>query len=400
MMIRAGNLLAEAARVPGMAGTADVVADWSPVAARIRDEATDNWNHQVAVDRFVGHGGRFVRERARITGPAEVSVDDQVFGVRRGIVIATGTRATSPPIDGLDRVPFWTNRDAVSCTEVPQSLVVIGGGAIGVEFAQVFARFGSNVTILEGGPRLLPAEEPQASDIVEAVLTGEGITVTTAARVNSVTHDGAMFKVTTDTGVVTGSRLLVATGRSADLSTLGLESVGVDAAARWLPVDAQMRVTDGVWAVGDVTGKGAFTHVAMYQAAIAIRSILDQPGPGADYRALPHVTFTDPEVGSVGFTEQGARDAGLNVEVGIAAVPNTARGWIHKAGNEGVIKVVADADAGVLIGASSVGPAGGEVLGLLTLAVHARVPVEQLRHMIYAYPTFHRGIEDALRDLH
>ncbi len=399
MMVRAGNLLAESGRVAGMAGTVDVVPDWSPVAARIRNEATDNWNDQVAVDRFTGHGGRFVRGRAQLTGPAHVTVDEQVFHARRGIVIATGTHPVSPPIDGLDRVPFWTNRDAISCTEVPESLIVIGGGAVGVELAQAFARFGTRVTILEGGPRLLPAEEPQASDVVEAVLRAERIIVSTAARVSSVIHDGSLFSVSTDDGVVSGARLLVATGRSADLSSLGLEAIGVDASARWLPVDGHMQVTDGVWAVGDVTGKGAFTHVAMYQAAIAIRSILGQPGPAADYRALPRVTFTDPEVGSVGLTEQGARDAGLRVQVGIAVVPSTARGWIHKAGNDGVIKVVADADAGILVGASSVGPVGGEVLGLLTLAVHARVPVDHLRHMMYAYPTFHRGVEDAIRDL-
>lgn len=148
-----------------------------------------------------------------------------------------------------------------------------------------------------------------------------------------------------------------------------------------------------------MTGQGAFTHVAIYQAGIAVRDILRQDGPPADYRALPRVTFTDPEIGSVGLTEQQARDQGLSVATGSAQVPATARGWIHKAGNEGVIKLVADADHGVLVGATSAGPVGGEVLGALVVAVHGEVPVERLRHMIYAYPTFHRGIEDALRDL-
>ncbi len=158
-------------------------------------------------------------------------------------------------------------------------------------------------------------------------------------------------------------------------------------------VDEHLRVAPGVWAIGDLTGEGAFTHMGMYQASIAIADILDQPHEPADYSALPRVTFTDPEVGSVGLSEQRARDRGIDVALGTAMVPSTARGWLHKAGNEGFIKLVADRDRGVLVGATSVGPTGGEVLGLLTLAVHARVPIATLRSMIYAYPTF-QGPDD------
>ena len=158
-------------------------------------------------------------------------------------------------------------------------------------------------------------------------------------------------------------------------------------------------MTDGVWAVGDVTGRGAFTHVAMYQSEIATADILGDRTPPPTTRRVPRVTFTDPEVGSVGLTAQAARDAGIDVAVGRADVPSTARGWLHKTGNDGFIQLVADRRRGVLVGATSMGPNGGEVLGLLTLAVHARTPIDELRSMIYAYPTFHRGVEDALRDL-
>jgi pyruvate/2-oxoglutarate dehydrogenase complex dihydrolipoamide dehydrogenase (E3) component len=181
------------------------------------------------------------------------------------------------------------------------------------------------------------------------------------------------------------------------VADLALDTVGLDPGARSIEVDERMRAGDRIWAVGDVTGHGAFTHVAMYQAGIAVRDILGEPGPAADYRALPRVTFTDPEIGAVGLTEAQAREAGLPVRVGLAQVPSTTRGWIHKAGNSGFIKLVAS--GGVLVGATSAGPVGGEVLGALAVAVHGEVPVERLRHMIYAYPTFHRGIEDALRDL-
>jgi pyruvate/2-oxoglutarate dehydrogenase complex dihydrolipoamide dehydrogenase (E3) component len=188
-------------------------------------------------------------------------------------------------------------------------------------------------------------------------------------------------------------------GRRADLRSLGAAALGVPDDARFLPVDDRLRVADGVWAIGDVTGKGAFTHVAMYQAGIVVPDILGEPGPAADYRALPRVTFTDPEIGAVGLTEAQARQAGLWVRIGIAQVPSSARGWIHKAGNEGFIKLIEDAHRSVLVGATSAGPTGGEVLGALAVAVHAEVPTSTLRHMIYAYPTFHRGIEDALRSL-
>src|SRR5438552_3748416 len=284
MMIRAANLIAETRRVPGMAGTSAVTPDWSPVARRIREEATDDWNDKVAADRFTGKGGHLVRGRGKITGAGQVAVASpegtRVYQARTGIVINTGTDPAIPPLEGLADTPYWTNREIVQAERVPESLIVLGGGAI-----------------------------------------------------------------------------------------------------------------------GDVTGKGAFTHMSMYQADIAVRDILGQGGEPADYRAVPRVTFTDPEIGSVGLTEEQARAAGLRVRTGTAQVPYSARGWIHKAGNDGFIKVIEDADRSVLVGASSAGPVGGEVLSALQVAIRADVPVATLRNMPYAYPTFHRAIEDALKDL-
>ena len=401
MMIRAGNALAEARRVPLLAGSVgEVRPDWGPVARRIRDEATDDWTDQVAVDRFTGKGGTLVRGRGKLAGSGRVEVDGVTYAVTTGIVVATGTRPSIPPIDGLDQVPYWTNHEAVEAKELPASLIVLGGGAIGCELAQVFARFGVQVTVVEAAEHLLPSEEPEAGDLLRSVLEAEGVQVRLGVGAGRVDRDGDGIAVTVGAGpVLRADRLLVATGRRADPAAAGLATVGVDPAARTAPVDDHCRVADGVWAVGDVTGQGAFTHVAMYQAGIVIRDILGEDGPAADYRALPRVTFTDPEVGSVGLSEKQARERFASVAVGSTSGPSTARGWIHKVGNEGLIKLVADADRGVLVGATSMGPAGGEVLGALTVAVHAQVPLETLRSMIYAYPTFHRGIEDALRDL-
>lgn len=400
MMIRAGNALAETRRVNGLAGRAQAQPDWTPVAKRIREEATDSWDDTVAVERFTGKGGRFVRGYGTLAGPGRVRVGDDLFGARRGIVIATGTSAAIPPIEGLAGTPYWTNRAAIETEDVPESLIVLGGGAIGLELAQAFARFGSRVTVVEALDRLLAMEEPESSTLAAEALGRDGVAVRVGVRAQRVSHDGDEFIMQlSDGSAVTAARLLVSIGRRAELTDLGLETVGLDPKARSLAVDERMRAGEHIWAVGDVTGHGLFTHVAMYQARIVVDDILGRNPTPADYRALPRVTFTDPEIGAVGLTEQQARERGVTVRVGLAQLPSSARGWIHKAGNEGFIKLVADADRGVLVGATSAGPAGGEVLGALAVAVHAQVPVQTLREMIYAYPTFHRAIEDALRAL-
>jgi pyruvate/2-oxoglutarate dehydrogenase complex dihydrolipoamide dehydrogenase (E3) component len=400
MMIRAGNALAEARRIPGLAGESTVQPDWTPVAKRIRNEATDTWDDKVAVDRFTGKGGRFVRGRATIVGPGRVRVDEREYAASRGLVIATGTVAVIPPIDGLAGTPYWTNRDAVEAESLPSTLLVLGGGAIGLELSQVLARFGVYVTVIEGSEHLLPMEEPESSAEAAAALARDGVETKTNVRAQRVAYSTGGFSVSlSDGSTLIGEQLLVATGRAARLRDLGLDAIGLDPSARFLSTDDRMRAGEKVWAVGDVTGNGAFTHMAMYEADVAVRDILGQGGPGADYRARPRVTFTDPEIGAVGMTEKGAREAGIDVGIGFVQGPSVSRGFIHGPGNDGFIKVVADRARDVLVGATSVGPAGGEVLGALSLAVHAQVPIPTLLSTIWAYPTFHRGIGDALKAL-
>ncbi|MEU4194415.1 NAD(P)/FAD-dependent oxidoreductase [Kribbella sp. NPDC026611] len=401
MMIRAGNLIAETRRVEGMAGTSTVQPDWAPVARRIREEATDTWNDKVAVDRLVNKGATIIKDKATITGPSTVRAGDREFEAARGIVIATGTIPAVPPIDGLAGTPFWTNREAIEVETLPASLLVLGGGAIGMELTQVFARFGVDVTVIEGAPEVLAMEEPEAGILAREALERDGVTFRRGAHATKVEYAGDTFTVTlADGAVVSGEKLLVATGRRIATDDLGLEHLGLDPKARRIEVDEHVRAGDRVWAIGDVTGVGVFTHNAMYQADIAVRDILQEPdAPTASYHAMPRVTFTDPEIGAVGLTEQQARDAGLNVRTGLTQIPASTRGWIHKAGNEGFIKLVLDADRGVLVGATSAGPTGGEVLSALAVAVHAAVPVHTLRQMIFAYPTFHRAIGAALAEL-
>jgi pyruvate/2-oxoglutarate dehydrogenase complex dihydrolipoamide dehydrogenase (E3) component len=401
MMIRGSTLIAEARRADPYAGRSSIEPDLAFVAKRIRDEATDSWDDQVAADRFEGKGGRLVRGSARLDGPGRVLVGDDTFVAARGVVVASGSAPVVPPVEGLSDTRFWTNREAIAAETAPPSLVVLGGGSIGAELAQMFARYGTAVTVVETTDRLLPPEEPEAGQVVAKALADDGVTLRLgAAAVHVARRDDGDVVVRLEDGTsVSGAELLVSVGRRARVTELGVDSVGLDPRAKALEVDDRMRAADGLWAVGDVTGVGNFTHMAMYQADIAVRDILGRGGPVADYTGLARVTFTDPEVGSVGLTERAAREQGRPVRTGTSQVSSSARGWIHGPGNAGFIKLVVDTDAGLLVGATSVGPWGGEVLSMLTLAVHARVPVATLRTMIYAYPTFHRGVQDALTDL-
>ena len=390
-MVRAAELLAEGRRIPGRAGTADVTPDWAPVARRVR-EVTGSWDDRAAVERLESKGGRFVRGRARLNAPSSVDVGGTTITARRALVLATGQRAWVPPM--FEPVPHWTNRELIESESVPASLLVIGGGSVGLELGQVMQRFGAAVSLVEAGPRLAASEEPEASELITDVLRGDGVDVHTGVAIERVEPYGPTGAQVELAGgnVLRGERMLVATGRRSDLRALGVGALGLDEDARSLPVDGRMRVAPGVWAVGDVTGKGAFTHVAVYQARLCVADILGRPRPDADYRALPRVTFTDPEVGSVGLTEEQARREGGDVAVLRGSVADSARGWLH--GADGFVKLVAR--DGVIVGGTAMCPYGGEVFSMLALAVHAELTLETLRTMIFAYPTFHRAVDSAL----
>ncbi|MCU1365302.1 MAG: NAD(P)/FAD-dependent oxidoreductase, partial [Ilumatobacteraceae bacterium] len=274
-----------------------------------------------------------------------------------------------------------------------------------LELAQAFSRFGAKVTVVEALDRILAPEEPETSELLTKVLREEGLDIRVGVAAANVSRaaDGTVTVALADGTTITADEILVAAGRTPNVRGIGLDTVGLDETARpTFTVDEHMRVvgSERLWAVGDIAGRGAFTHMAVYEAGAAVDDILGVDHPRvAESHAVSRVTFTDPEVGSVGMTEEQARKAGLNVHVGVADSSTSSRGWIHKEGNAGLIKLVADADRGILVGASSVGPRGGEVLSMFNLAVHARVPIAELRTMIYAYPTFYRGALDALAKL-
>ena len=400
VMVRAGNSLAEAARAVGLAGELSISPKWAPVAKRVR-EVTAGWDDSAAVERHEKKGETFIRGEARIVGERAIEIDGHRFTARRGLVIATGGEPGAPPIDGLADVDYWTNREAIEASELPKSMIVLGAGPIGLELAQTFHRFGTETTIVEVAGHALPMEEPENGEALGEVLTSEGMKLLTGSSAQRVVATQSGVKVELEDGAsVEGERLLVATGRRVNIKELGVENIDLDPDARGIDTDEHLRARDGVWAVGDVTGVGAFTHLAVYQGRVAAADILGVEHRPADYRAVPRVTFTDPEVASVGLSESLAQKEGINVRTGISPTSSSARGWIHGPGAEhGVTKLVADADAGILVGASTMSPAAGEVLGLLVLAVKEKVPLQALQDLIYPYPTFVRGLESALDEL-
>lgn len=400
MFIRAAGAVAETRRAVELAGAATVEPDFSVVARRIREEATDDWDDTVAAERLESSGARLVRGHGRLAGPRTVEVElagggTARYEARRGVVLDPGTVASVPPIDGLADTPYWTNHEALEAEALPSSLVVVGGGPIGLELAQAFARFGSEVTVVEVGPRILGPEEPEASDVLRGALERDGIDVREGDRIASVAHDGTQFTIELASGTVHAENLLVAAGRTPRIRDIGLETVGLDPQARSVDVDDTMQAADGLWVIGDVAGRGAFTHVSMYQADRAARAILGEELPGYDH-TFPRVTFTDPEVGGVGLTEKQARERGLEVRVSTTDLAQSSRGFTHGPGAEGVVKLVVDTARDVVVGATVVGPHGGETVSGLAVAVRAEVPVATLRNSVYAYPTFWRAVESVL----
>lgn len=416
IMVRGSETIAESRRLGQLAGEAAVRTSWDVVADRISREATSGWDDRAAADRLRALGVNVVHGSGRLAGQHAVQVhhDNQQlrYRTRRGVVLNTGTRPAEPLIAGLRGTPYWTNRDAVRARHLPRTMIILGGGTVGCELAQAFARFGVGVTVVEPGPRLLGRSEPEASAVIQATFEDEQISVLTGHRPVAVRHNNASgtgsFDVDLDDGRRLGAEcLLVATGRVANLDGIGLETVGLQHAASdgQLTVDEYLRVHGSVgsgeapwlWAIGDITGHGGFTHLSMYQAGLALKDILGQDREPAQYHAIPSVTFTDPEVAAVGLTAAQAVASGLDVTTGQVDLTQSSRGLTHGL-HRGLIKLVAHQDA--LVGATVVGPAAGEISSMLTLAVHTRLSTKALASMIYAYPTFHRAIESALASLH
>lgn len=397
-LLRSGETLEEAARARNLAASrVEWDVDFPKVSKRVYWMARDLDDTRPAA-ALEATGAKLIRGEGKLVDLKTVEVGAETLIAQRAVVIANGGTAAIPPIPGLDKVDYWTNRQATLPRELPGSLAVLGGGAIGVELGQAFARLGSKVTVIEAGPRFLALEEPEAGVALRPHLHDDGITLLVGDPCTGVEPASVGVIVTLKSGVtVHADRLLVATGRRANFEAW--YGAGLERTERgWLKVDpTTLEARPGVYGVGDVTGIGGFTHLAFYHGQIVARRLRGEDAR-ADHTAVPRVTFTDPEVASVGLSEAAARERGINVITASADPAEAARGYIHDFHN-GALKLVGDRDRGVLVGATLVTPRAGEILGELVLALKAGTPLKTLADVIHPFPAFNRVLGAVLQEL-
>ena len=397
-LLRSGETLEEAARARTLAASrVDWDLDFPKVSKRVYWMARDLDDTRPAA-ALEATGAKLVRGDGKLIDIRTVEVGGELLVARKAVVVANGGTALIPPIPGLDKVDFWTNRQAVLPRELPSSLAVLGGGAVGVELGQAFARFGSKVTIIEAGPRFLGAEEPEAGVALRPHLLDDGMTLLVGDPCTGIEKATVGVIVTLKSGAtVHAERLLVATGRRPNFEAW--QGAGLTQTDRgWLKVDpATLEARVNVYGAGDVTGLGGFTHLAYYHGQIVARRLRGEDAR-ADHTAVPRVTFTDPEVASVGLSEVAARERGLNVVTASTDPAETARGYIHDF-HGGTLKLIGDRDRGVLVGATMVTPRAGEILGELVLALRAGTPLRTLADVIHPFPAFNRVLGAVLQEL-
>jgi len=392
-LLRAPELLTEVERVPGAAEAVTGALDVEALLAR-RDEVIHDLDDSVQLPWVEDKGIELIRGKARLTGEREVEVDGRTLRAAKAVVLATGSRAAMPPIDGLSEVSAWTNREITTTHEVPEKLLVLGGGVVGCEMAQAWAAIGSAVTIIEGTPRLLPPEEPFASRELTEAFDRAGIDVRCGHQLESVSREGETISARLEDGsVLTGTHLLVAVGRTPNSDGLGLESIGLEGRG-YISVDDRMRVEGaggGNWlyAIGDVNGRALLTHMGKYQARIATDCIDGRDtGPAwADLIGSPRVVFTDPQIAAVGKTEAKAEDEGIEVETVSATTSGNAGASFYGRNTEGTSQLVIDSKRRVIVGATFVGFETAELLHAATIAVTAELTLEQLAHAVPSFPT-------------
>ncbi|SDO15111.1 NAD(P)/FAD-dependent oxidoreductase [Geodermatophilus sp. DSM 45219] len=393
-------------RPPEVSGEVDRVAgvdgarmDW-PAARDHRDQMARHLDDSAQVDGYVDRGARVVKGVARLTAPGVVDVDGRELAADQ-VVIATGSAPVIPPIEGLDDVTVWTNRETYTAADLPARAVVIGGSAVGVETALFLARFGTAVTLVQRSGRLLSREDPRVGDLARAALGGAGVEIRVGTTPRRARRDGADQVVELDDGTsVRGDVVIMATGRAPRSDGLGLEEVGVSLGERGeVLVDEHCRAADRIWALGDVTGVLPFTHVAKYQGRIVADAILGRARP-ARYDGIPRVVFADPEIAAAGLTQARADARGLRtaaVEVDLAE--SIARPWTFEQHPRGHLGLLADVDRRVLLGAWAVAPQAGEWIHQASLAIRAGIPIDTLLDQVAQFPTYTEGFLTALEAL-
>lgn len=397
-LIRPGDVLASARRVPGAARAVDGTLDLAAAFAW-RDEMTNGWRDDSALPWLEEKGISLYRGAGRLTAEREVTVETaghtQPVRAARAVIVAVGTKPLIPPVEGLRELPPWDNRSATAAKDVPRRLLVMGGGAVGVEMAQAFHRLGTEeVTVVEGMHRLMAREEPFAGEELGAAFDAEGIRVVTGAklvRAHRRGGDGPVAATLDDQTQIETDEVLVAVGRRPATAEIGLESVGLDG-GRVVEVDGQMRAigVPGGWlyAIGDCNGRAPLTHMGKYHGRVAAdvirgRDVADR----ASDSAVPRVTFTDPQICAVGLTEAQARDRGVPVRAVTYDVGAVAGAYVLGRDIGGTAKIVVDERRRVVVGATFTGPALQELLHSATVAVVGEVPLDTMWHAVPSFPT-------------
>lgn len=389
-LLRPAEALSEARRIPGAAEAATGELDVQAVLRR-RDEVIHDLDDSVQVPWLEERGVTLLRGRARLTGERTIELDGKTYRARRAIVLATGSEALIPPIPGLAEAHGWTNRAGTTSHDVPQRLVVLGGGVVGVELGQAWSTLGSQVTIVEGGPRLIAREEEFASRYVHDALAARGVEIHVGSRAVGVERNGAVRVTLEDGSVVEGDEILVGVGRRPATGELGLETVGLEP-GRYVDVDESLRVPghDWLFAIGDVNGRALLTHMGKYQGRVAADVILGRDAridPRSDRGLSPRVVFTEPQVAAVGHTLASAQEAGLPVRAVDFETSGTAGGSFYGRNAPGTSRLVVDEERRVLVGATFCGIDVAEWLHAATIAVVGEVPIDTLWHAVPSFPT-------------
>lgn len=391
-LLRPGELLAEARRVPGVAAAVSGELDAGAVLDR-RDEVIHDRDDSGQLPWLEERGIALFRGEGRLDGERRVAVGEETLVAGKAVVVATGSGAAMPPIDGLDSVEAWNNREGTTAKRVPASMVVLGGGPVGCELSQAWSTLGTRVTLVEGEERLLSREEPFAGEQVAASLRDvHRVDVRTGVLANRVspTAAGVVLELD-DGGRIEAEELLVAIGRAPRTKGIGLETAGVEPGEHgFLETDRRLRVggRDWLYAVGDVNGRALFTHMGKYQARVAADNVLGHPVETvAEATALPRVTFTDPQVAAVGPTLAQAEEAGIDAEAIDVATDGTAGASFYGRGTGGTSRLVIDRQSQTIVSATFTGFETADFLHAATIAIVGKVPLNRLRHAVAAYPT-------------
>jgi len=365
-----------------------------------RDTMIRHLNDDAQVTGYQQQGATVIKGTGRLAGPSRVEVNGELLQAEH-IIIATGSQPVRPPIEGLDGIEVWTNREATTLSEIPERVVMIGGSAVGVELGQFLARMGSQVTLVQRGPRLLNREEPRLGELVTAQLVKDGIDVRVGRHVTAARRDGSDTVIELDDGSDVHTDVVVlGTGRRPHTDRLALDTVAVQPNPNGaLDVDRHCRISEGLWATGDVTGVALFTHVAMYQARVVADTILGTPRT-AHYHGIPRVVFADPEIAAVGLTSTQATEQGIEVATAEVNLPDVlARPWTYDTDPYGHLGLLADRRRGVLVGAWAIAPLAGEWIHHAALAIRAAIPIDVLLDGVAQFPTYSEAYLKALERL-